>query len=757
MRQFSVLIVLFAFHFAMAPFLHAESSDPSELFLSAYMSVQSGEKLEAEGKFKLALQKYRYAASLLDQIHEKSPEWQPLIVEYRTKKTKDSIDKVQQKISLEGPGATTTRADTEPPLPEKSDSGTPSVSITPSAPPSYPTTSTSTGATTSGGGDIFESATQEMRAKFQQLQTELNDTRQKYIEMQREKEDLAGKLDNTIKELDKSRVNETQLKSQLTQAEEAYKNSIADKTRDVEGQKQLKDEVARLQNALKDAEAERDVEQDANDDLSQRLKLAKNQRDAAVKERDHAVDSLKKAKDAQQQVDKLMAENSSLMQKLSDAEKTIAQFNANAPTKDAEIANLKKQVSDANDQLTVALKQNQENQNSMNDLLAQLESTSTELSQIKAGVPVSDERKKLTDENELLRGIVMRERKEEARRDQEKKLILAELEKLHVQSDALVEKINYLGQPVVKLTEQERALFKQPQISISDADISISAAKPAGSPAAAPQASTTPAAAANATPIPATTGTGDTSAMASLQSPFPLSSPTPAPDSMPVIGPGPSATPAAAPSENPNDTAGAGSSTPHVETTLTPPVPKDLVPQANEAKEEFERGRYREAEKIYLAMLSKEPNNIYLLSNLGVVRFRSGKLKPAEETFRKAIAVAPDDAFSHCTLGIVYYSQGKYDEAVGELTKALAINPKNQTAHNYLGITAAAKGWVEAARKELETAVRIDPNYSDAHFNLAVIYVTTQPIDKEGAKKHYKQALDLGSEPDPSLEQMLNK
>ena len=50
----------------------------------------------------------------------------------------------------------------------------------------------------------------------------------------------------------------------------------------------------------------------------------------------------------------------------------------------------------------------------------------------------------------------MRERKEEAHRDQEKKLVLVELQKLHVQSDSLVEKINALGQPVVKLTEQER-------------------------------------------------------------------------------------------------------------------------------------------------------------------------------------------------------------------------------------------------------------------------------------------------------------
>ena len=475
MRQFSVLILIFALHIAGASFLHAESSDPSELFLSAYMSVQNGEKLEEQGKYKLALQKYRYAASLLEQIHEKTPEWQPLIVDYRTKKTTESIDKIQKKIDLEGPGNTHEEPDTT--LPQKSDDNAPSVSITPNV-----TTPDNGGSTNTGGngGDAFASATKEIRDKFEKMQAELNDTKQKYLEVQRQNADLADKLEATISKLDKSRINETQLKSQLSQAEEAYKNSVADKTRDSEGQKELKDEVARLENAVKDAQAERDVEEETNENLTQKLKGVKTERDVAVKQRDEAVDSLNKAKDAQQQVDKLMAENSALVQKLNDAEKTIAQFNSDAPTKDALIASLKKEVGDTKDQLAAALKQGQENQNAMNDLQTQLENATTELSQIKAGA-TTDDKKKLTDENELLRGIVMRERKEEAHRDQEKKLVIAELEKLHVQSNALVDKINYLGQPAVKLTEQERALFKQPQIAISDQDISIAVQKPEAS------------------------------------------------------------------------------------------------------------------------------------------------------------------------------------------------------------------------------------------------------------------------------------
>lgn len=112
---------------------------------------------------------------------------------------------------------------------------------------------------------------------------------------------------------------------------------------------------------------------------------------------------------------------------------------------------------------------------------------------------------------------------------------------------------------------------------------------------------------------------------------------------------------------------------------------------AKQAKESFERGDLREAERLFQAILDEVPDNLYVLSNLGVTRFRAGKLKLAANAFRRAIAIAPTDDFSHCALGITYFSQGRYDDAVIALTKAIAINPKNRTAHRYLGLVACEK------------------------------------------------------------------
>jgi len=294
---------------------------------------------------------------------------------------------------------------------------------------------------------------------------------------------------------------------------------------------------------------------------------------------------------------------------------------------------------------------------------------------------------------------VVRERQEEARREQAKKLMLAEFDKLKIKSDTLNEQIALLAQPVTKLTDEELALLRQPVISISDESpntvkASFTYAKPS---------------------------TGNQ-------------------PGEPIV----ETTDSAAPPEA------------NLQNGFKPNVPTDLIDIAKQAKENFDQGKYHAAEREYQELLTKSPNNLYSLSNLGVVYFRTGKLKAAELTLKKAAAIAPKDEFAHTTLGIVYYRQSKFDDALNELTKSLAINPKSAAAHNYLGITASQKGWQEAAEKEMLEAIAVKPDYADAHFNLAVIYATASPPSKELAKRHYTKATELGAEPDASLEKLLH-
>ena len=58
----------------------------------------------------------------------------------------------------------------------------------------------------------------------------------------------------------------------------------------------------------------------------------------------------------------------------------------------------------------------------------------------------------------------MRERQEEARREQAKKLMLAEFDKLQIKSDMLNQQIELLAQPVTKLTQEELAFLRTPVV-----------------------------------------------------------------------------------------------------------------------------------------------------------------------------------------------------------------------------------------------------------------------------------------------------
>ena len=726
-------ILLAAVVFCLAsPLLTAESDDPSETFLKAYMTAQQGEKLEHENQFKAALAKYRFAGSLIEQLRKAHPDWQPAIVEYRGRKVSESILRVQDKASTQesvnAPAPPAENAAAVPPEPAPTQVAKGPVAPLPAAKPAPASTPNEV---------AIEQATRKLRDRVDQLEAELQKSRTQMSAAENEKQSLNSRLDETKSklgkaqgDLDKAKTAEKQVRDQLTQAQASLKKTAAAGSNEGKAQEALRSEIAQLKKVLVSAQQGRSAAEKERDDANTKVAGADQQRASASKERDEAnaraaeadqkvasankerddaLTQLKGLKDTEQRVEVLVAENSNLKQKLADAEKTVREISADKPKQEKELADVRKQIGDLQTQLAASQKQNQTYQTTVAQLRSQLDDASKQLEQVKLVGATPEETAKLTKENEMLRNIIVRERQEEARRDQAKKLMLAEFDKLQIKSETLTQQIQLLAQPVTRLTTDELALLRQPVVSISDDN---SGAVKASFTFAKNTKPNTPA--------------------ASTESPAGS-----------LVASKASSPPAAQ----------TGYTVPSI---FKPNVPEDVVDLARLAKENFEKGKYRSAEKIYQEILTKTPNNLYSLSNLGVVYFRSGKLKAAELTLKKAVALSPKDEFTHTTLGIVYYRQSKFDEALTELTKSLGLNPKSATAHNYLGITASQKGWQEAAEKELLEAVSENPNYADAHFNLAVIYATSLPPSKEQAKRHYAMATSLGANPDAALEKLLH-
>jgi Flp pilus assembly protein TadD len=691
------LILLAGFCFALAPArLAAQADDPSEVFLKAYMTSQQGEKLEHDNQLQAALTKFRFAGSLLEELKKTHADWQPAIVDYRSRKIGENIVRVQGKLGNQKDLAATSNP---PPVPSNAPSlptrpGPPDSTVeiskapvvqNPAPAPSTPSVVVSQPTASVANDAAIKDATRKLQDKVDQLQAELEKSRSQYDAVAKEKDSLNGKLQETNtkleqaqKEIEKTKGAEQEARSQLAQAEDSLKKIAGSDRQDSKKQEALRGEIAQLKKALAAAEKGRVAAEKEKDAESAKVT-------AVTKERNQLLADLKTANQAKERVQVLVTENTELKTKLALAEKTVREIGADKPKKEQEIADVKRQVEQLRQQLAASQKQNKEFEVTVADLRTQLQDASNELEKAKLTGANPEETARLMKENDMLRKIVLRERQEEARREQAKKLMLAEFEKLQIKSDTLNQQIELLAQPVTKLSDAELALLRQPVVAVSDVN-------PASSQGTFAMAKNT-----NGTTKP----TGPT-----------------------------------------------------VQTTA-PAVPDELAPLARDAKDNFEKGKYRAAEKQYQELLTKVPNNLYSLCNLGVVYFRTGKWKAAELTLKKAVALAPKDEFAHTTLGIVYYRQSKFDDAITELTTALGINPKSATAHNYLGITASQKGWQEAAEKEMLDAIAVNPDYADAHFNLAVVYATGQPPAKEQAKLHYVKATSLGAEPDPALEKLL--
>ncbi|MEI8341383.1 MAG: hypothetical protein WCH43_07620, partial [Verrucomicrobiota bacterium] len=309
MQRLLLLIVVGLLGLLPVTSTRAESGDPSDLFLNAYMSVQQAEKLERDGNFKPALAKYRYAASLLEQVQKNSPDWQPLIVDYRKKKTGESITRLQDKMSVQAPavGPVGPSNEVEPPLPQKGGSEKePSLTGSPAAP-------------AAPAPDMIDQATREIRSQIVDLQNELKNSKDQLRAVQQQKEDLAKRLETTSKQYNNARVNEAEIKAKLQQAQENARNAAEEKKPETPASKASQDEVARLQNALKEAVADRDAADEQNEEFARRNAKARAMVETARKERDLAnqksAEIQLKFTTAQQQVESISKERDGASQK----------------------------------------------------------------------------------------------------------------------------------------------------------------------------------------------------------------------------------------------------------------------------------------------------------------------------------------------------------------------------------------------------------------------------------------------------------
>ncbi|MDI3480835.1 MAG: hypothetical protein PWQ97_490 [Tepidanaerobacteraceae bacterium] len=97
-------------------------------------------------------------------------------------------------------------------------------------------------------------------------------------------------------------------------------------------------------------------------------------------------------------------------------------------------------------------------------------------------------------------------------------------------------------------------------------------------------------------------------------------------------------------------------------------------------------GEYDKAKEVFLALISREPNNAEAYNKLGVINVRLGDFSEAKSMFLKALEIKPDYSPAVSNLGNVFFEAGDMDKAEEYYKKAAAMDPDNPVPYNNLAV-----------------------------------------------------------------------
>ena len=646
MRRWAPWLVV-VFFFAVTVVAVAQHDDPSEVFLKAYLSAQKGEKLEHQDQFKTALAKYRFAGSLIEELRKSHAQWQPAVVEYRGRKISEAILRLQERITRQ----TQLNASANP-LPDIAPAAPESDAWSEPGPEALAPQRRET-ATERPSDTTVKATTKNLRDKVAELQAALDKTRGDLEIARTEKEvvdtrlkETNAKLDQAQNGLDDAKKSERQARDQLAQLQESVKSEgHGDKE-----QEQLRAEVAQLKGAVAAADQARVTAEKQREDTQAKFAEANNHIIALGHERDDALSQLKSAKESEQRWESLVAEKNDLQQKLTAAEEKVRKLSESDPETTQKLAKMEQQMVQLQQQFTETQNRNYYLAARAAELDLELEHASTELQAAKLAGANREDSSQLARENELLRNIVVRERQEEARRDEARKLVLAELDRLKVRSDLLNKEIEFLAQPVTKLTTEELALFRQPVVSISidnpgalkmsfvfEKKLTANFEKSNAMATAVPQA------------LPSELQDVAIAARKNLEQ-------------------------------------GKYRTAEKQYQTVLAQDPKNLDVLSNLGVVYFRTGKIRSAESMLKQALSIAPNDDFVLTTLGIIHYRQSRFDEALKELRKAIEINPNSATAHNYLGITASQKGRQQEAEKEMLQAIAKDPNYADAHFNLAV-----------------------------------------------------------------------
>lgn len=125
----------------------------------------------------------------------------------------------------------------------------------------------------------------------------------------------------------------------------------------------------------------------------------------------------------------------------------------------------------------------------------------------------------------------------------------------------------------------------------------------------------------------------------------------------------------------------------------------------------FRKGEMKAAEQLYLQVASQDPRCSKAYSRLGVIYLENGEdWEDAEAAFRQALKTDPENGFVLNNLGLVLYHQDKFADAIRHFEQAVRQDELNASRHSNLGMAYMAMRQYAKAESSFKKALKLAPN-----------------------------------------------
>ncbi len=706
-----------------------ETVDPSEIWYRGFLLVQAAEELDNQKQYLGALNKLTEAQPLYNHLAQAFPDFQPEIVKERRHLIAEKRDELKQ-IMRNGASPMVPQTPSVPPADPRSIPATPippppiahnygarsrnmeiEADDTEFALPSWnegesrPLPRATQGQTpglprvagsqnrrvTPSPGKVADELLSDLSRK-DSLISWLNDENHK---LRRELQGREQKLQEMKNELAQARASREEL---IRQIQSEQRNG---------GGLEAEQRIKQLMSLLRDATNQLQEVTDQNAQLvaalghsRQEMKKLRGRMEELERERDNLADVVRGEGNGGKALKELMQRNQELSEQLDRAEQLASSLSELNKSKDEDIVLLKSEITKVKIERDRLLSENLRHQQEIEDSLRKLELLSDGLSaEEKTALATASPMERR--ENELLRSMVLKQLRRQAKMKQAKELLLSQLDKVGARSETLLGLVEDMAIGS-QLTEEEKKLFKSPQFQ------EIVEAASTDAPA-------------DVEVLQVVVNDSGESVSDTLIAP------------------------------------GAGPDPGNGGVIRNQKLSVELAQIDKSARLDFQEGRISEAEVGFLEYLRFRPRSVSCLCNLGVLKITLKNYSEAENYLERALAMESDSGLAHYLLGRTYFLQGKLDDALASLEKGISHDPQNAKAHNCVGVISTRKGWVSRAERAFTNAVSIDPKYGDAHFNLAVLHATKENPNSKAAEKHYFEALHLGIPRDAAIEEFLKE